>query len=250
MISVDPINHGISVDANSVMLQPLTYDLLVRLLKNKNETVTIDQLTSEVWEGVVVSPDTLKQRIFLLRKALEEAAIDPSIIQSIRGKGYRLVYPLKMQETAISRISLKGKLLIVGFFVAAVIGLWKGKNALQYELPANNRVVFWTESTMENPNEKVEELKQTWLNILSSNEEINFIASTMALGKDMSTRARSVRTGLISYWSIFEAGDSVSIRLQIIEPKTATVLRSDVISLNNFNKIAPTLQIQLDTNPT
>lgn len=66
MISLDPIHHTITVGSREVELQPLTFALFAKLLEHKNEILSIDALTDEVWGTVTVSPDTLKQRIFLL----------------------------------------------------------------------------------------------------------------------------------------------------------------------------------------
>ncbi len=75
VISLDSIHHKIVVGSKVVELQPLTFALFAKLLEHKNRIVSDAVLTDEVWGNVTVSPATLKQRIFLLRKALEEAHV-------------------------------------------------------------------------------------------------------------------------------------------------------------------------------
>ena len=79
MISLDPIHHKVTVGSSVVELQPLTFALFAKLLEHKNQIVSLVVLTDEVWGDVTVSPDTLKQRIFLLRKALEEAGVKTKV---------------------------------------------------------------------------------------------------------------------------------------------------------------------------
>lgn len=99
MISLDPIHHKVIIGSQSVELQPLTFGLFAKLFEHRNQVVSIAVLTDEVWGNVTVSPDTLKQRIFLLRKALEEAGVEACSVQSVRGQGYRLVVPEEKRAT-------------------------------------------------------------------------------------------------------------------------------------------------------
>jgi TolB-like protein/Tfp pilus assembly protein PilF len=45
----------------------------------------------QVWPGVVVSPETVTQRVKLLRQALGDSADNPRYILAVRGHGYRLL---------------------------------------------------------------------------------------------------------------------------------------------------------------
>jgi TolB-like protein len=44
-----------------------------------------------VWPGVVISPETVTQRVKVLRDALSDDAKKPRYIEGVRGRGYRLV---------------------------------------------------------------------------------------------------------------------------------------------------------------
>jgi len=69
----------------------LSYRLLVALAKAAPNVVSHDTLAREVWGQVVVSPETLVQRIRLLRRALGDSATDPKYVITVRGAGYRLL---------------------------------------------------------------------------------------------------------------------------------------------------------------
>lgn len=53
--------------------------------------LSTDQLMSQVWPGVVVSPETLVQRVKLLREALDKGGGENRYVLTLRGRGYRLV---------------------------------------------------------------------------------------------------------------------------------------------------------------
>lgn len=80
-------------------LQPLSFDLLLALVRRAPEPVPVRSLMKEVWPKLVVGPETVSQRVKLLRAALGDDADQPRYIAGIRGKGYRVVAP-------VSRVSL------------------------------------------------------------------------------------------------------------------------------------------------
>jgi TolB-like protein/Flp pilus assembly protein TadD len=53
--------------------------------------VSIDTLMSQVWSGLVVNPETVSQRIKLLRDAIGDDSRAPRYIASVRGRGYKLL---------------------------------------------------------------------------------------------------------------------------------------------------------------
>lgn len=69
----------------------LSYRLLISLAGAAPNVVSHDTLAQEVWGDVVVSPETLVQRIRLLRRALGDNAIAPRYVTAVRGAGYRLL---------------------------------------------------------------------------------------------------------------------------------------------------------------
>ena len=77
-----------------IELPPLSFDLLIALARNAPNPVTVDDLIGRVWPGLVVSPETVSQRVMLLRNALGDDARAPRYIAGRRGRGYRLVVPV------------------------------------------------------------------------------------------------------------------------------------------------------------
>jgi TolB-like protein/DNA-binding winged helix-turn-helix (wHTH) protein len=74
-----------------IPLPGLSFDLLLELVRSSPNLVTYDQLMSGVWPGIVVSPETVTQRVKLVRDALGDDARSPRYVSGIRGRGYRVI---------------------------------------------------------------------------------------------------------------------------------------------------------------
>ncbi len=74
-----------------IQLPKLSFDLLLTLARRSPDVVTYDELMDRVWPGLVVSPETIVQRVRLLRSAIGDDAAEPRYIEALRSRGYRLV---------------------------------------------------------------------------------------------------------------------------------------------------------------
>lgn len=74
-----------------IRLPKLSYRMLLVLAEAAPAVVTQDELVERVWNGRVVSPETVTQRVKLLRAALGDDASQPRYIALVRGQGYRLI---------------------------------------------------------------------------------------------------------------------------------------------------------------
>jgi TolB-like protein/DNA-binding winged helix-turn-helix (wHTH) protein len=86
-----------------VPLPKLSFDLLLALIEAAPRIVTTDELMERVWPGLVVSPETISQRVKLLRGALDDDPKQPRYIASVRSRGYRLIAPVAPLEEAGNR---------------------------------------------------------------------------------------------------------------------------------------------------
>jgi len=80
-----------------VALPKLSYDLLVALVESSPALLSQQELMEKVWPDRVIGDETLKQRIKLLRKSLNDSASSPKYIEAIRGRGYRLIPQVKRE---------------------------------------------------------------------------------------------------------------------------------------------------------
>jgi TolB-like protein/DNA-binding winged helix-turn-helix (wHTH) protein/tetratricopeptide (TPR) repeat protein len=93
-LTIDTGRQRVLRDEREIPLPKLSFDLLLTLVRAAPNVVTLDALTQEVWPNVVVSPETLSQRVKLLRVALGDDSRNPRYIASLRGRGYRFIQPV------------------------------------------------------------------------------------------------------------------------------------------------------------
>jgi TolB-like protein/DNA-binding winged helix-turn-helix (wHTH) protein len=74
-----------------ISLPKLSFDLLLAMIRAAPKVLSIDELMTQVWPGIVVSPETVSQRVKLLRDALGDNPHNPRYIAGLRGRGYRLM---------------------------------------------------------------------------------------------------------------------------------------------------------------
>jgi DNA-binding winged helix-turn-helix (wHTH) protein/Flp pilus assembly protein TadD len=75
----------------AIALPKLSYDLLLALADSAPALLSQAQIMQKVWPDRVIGDETIKQRVKLLRKALNDDASAPSYIEAVRGRGYRLL---------------------------------------------------------------------------------------------------------------------------------------------------------------
>ena len=78
-------------DRELVAMQPQVFDLLVHLLKHRNQVVSRDNLIELVWGGRTVSDSTLDSRINAARNAIGDNGKEQRLIRTIPRKGLRFV---------------------------------------------------------------------------------------------------------------------------------------------------------------
>ncbi|MBS0578398.1 MAG: tetratricopeptide repeat protein [Proteobacteria bacterium] len=74
-----------------IPLPRLSFDLLLALARAAPNLLTFDQLTERVWPGLVITPETISQRVKLVRASLGDNPHAPRYIGGVRGRGYRMV---------------------------------------------------------------------------------------------------------------------------------------------------------------
>jgi TolB-like protein/DNA-binding winged helix-turn-helix (wHTH) protein/Tfp pilus assembly protein PilF len=90
-LTVDVGRARVSRADTEIPLPKLSFDLLHALVEAAPNLVTADELVNRVWAGLVVSSETVSQRVKLLRSALGDDARRPRYIAAVRSRGYRLV---------------------------------------------------------------------------------------------------------------------------------------------------------------
>jgi TolB-like protein/DNA-binding winged helix-turn-helix (wHTH) protein len=88
---VDPAAGQISRDGESARLDTRAMRLLLCLAEHPGEVVSIDELLTQVWSGVTVSPDSVYQAVASLRRVLGDDPKQSAYIATVPRLGYRMV---------------------------------------------------------------------------------------------------------------------------------------------------------------
>lgn len=88
---IDVRRRQVTRNGADLGISGLSFDLLMTLVRAAPDLVATDALMEAVWSGIIVSPETVKQRVKLLRQGLGDDADNPRYIAGLRGHGYRMV---------------------------------------------------------------------------------------------------------------------------------------------------------------
>jgi transcriptional activator of cad operon len=88
---VDADTDTITCEGRTQKLEPRMMRLLLLLADSQGAVVSSDQMLTQIWPGVVVSPASVYQAISQLRRVLGDTDPEPTYIATVPRKGYRLV---------------------------------------------------------------------------------------------------------------------------------------------------------------
>jgi DNA-binding response OmpR family regulator len=89
-VVVDPAARRCTAHGVEVALRPREFDLLAELVRRAGEAVSRDHLMTTVWDAHWYgSTKTLDMHVSALRRKLGAAGVDPTLITTLRGFGYR-----------------------------------------------------------------------------------------------------------------------------------------------------------------
>lgn len=90
-ISLDEGSHEVTHDGEPIDLTPREFELLACLMRHHGKVLSRDQLLRQAWGWeIVVETKTVDTHIKRLRDKLESAGVDPDVVETVRGYGYRL----------------------------------------------------------------------------------------------------------------------------------------------------------------
>ena len=90
-IRLDETSHEVMNGETPIDLTPREFELLACLMQNSGKVLSRDQLLRQAWGWeIVVETKTVDTHIKRLRDKLEAAGVDPNIVETVRGYGYRL----------------------------------------------------------------------------------------------------------------------------------------------------------------
>jgi TolB-like protein/DNA-binding winged helix-turn-helix (wHTH) protein/tetratricopeptide (TPR) repeat protein len=93
-LQIDTARQTVAQNGVEIALPRLSYELLLALVRAHPRMLSNDDLMSSVWAPAIVNPETVSQRVKLLKHSLGEDPADPKYILGIRGRGYRMAVPV------------------------------------------------------------------------------------------------------------------------------------------------------------
>lgn len=98
---IDPVRREVTLNNEVIMLTALEFDLLHFLAKNPNRVWRRAELIQSVWDYEYVGDQRVVDvHIGQIRKKIEADASQPSLIQTVRGVGYKFEVPTSNQSAA------------------------------------------------------------------------------------------------------------------------------------------------------
>ena len=97
-LDLDVDQRRLTRQGRDLELSKLTFRALHVLASAAPALVTKDELTDRVWKGRAVSPETVAQRVKMLRAALQDDAGNPRYVEVVRGQGYRWIAPVEPKQ--------------------------------------------------------------------------------------------------------------------------------------------------------
>jgi len=105
---VEPSLNRLSHGDTTIQLELKVMDVLVCLAERAGEVVTRQEIVDRVWATEFISDNTLTHAITEIRNALGDDARNPSFIETIHRRGYRLIAsfePAVSDEATVSKVA-------------------------------------------------------------------------------------------------------------------------------------------------
>jgi TolB-like protein/DNA-binding winged helix-turn-helix (wHTH) protein/tetratricopeptide (TPR) repeat protein len=97
---VQPLRGQVIGPSGPVHMEPKVMDVLIALASRPGEVIERTELVNEVWGGRAVTDEPLTRCIAELRRILKDSRREPSYVETVPKRGYRLVAPVKTQVSA------------------------------------------------------------------------------------------------------------------------------------------------------
>jgi transcriptional activator of cad operon len=98
--TIDPMRAVMTRNEETVRLEWRTLRLLLCLAKHAGDVVSVEELLNEVWQGVIVTPDSVYQAVTALRRQLGDNSRQPAYIATVPRRGYRMVATVSSSSAA------------------------------------------------------------------------------------------------------------------------------------------------------
>lgn len=203
--TVDPSRREMHCGATRVSLEPLTFDLLLLLMRNGHRVVPRDEIFTSLWGDRFVSDTALSSQIKALRQALGDSGSAQHTIGTVHGRGFRFLREVAPVDGAVAARSAEGPRLRQGL-----------ERPLVAVLPFDNL------STENGGQFFADGITEDILNALSKHRWIGVVARNPAFALRNSTEgldavARRLDASYVVTGSVQRMGDRIRIYAEAVE---------------------------------
>lgn len=106
--------------------EPQTWRVLMLLANYDGKLVTKEILVEKVWDGRAVTDDPINRAIREVRKSLDDSAHDPTYVETLHKRGYRLLVPVELHnppEPEVAQPAKSGPSPRLWKLVAAILAI-------------------------------------------------------------------------------------------------------------------------------
>ncbi len=91
MFSINIEDRSLSHDGTPIDLSPKPFLMLLYFVSNPRQLLTTEDILKGVWPDSIVTPDSVKDYVAVIRRALNDSANNSGYIETVRGVGYRFI---------------------------------------------------------------------------------------------------------------------------------------------------------------
>lgn len=122
---VQPKNNTITNGSDCIHLEPKVMDVLVHLAQHANDVLSKEQIIRAIWPDTFVTDDVLIHAVSELRRAFQDDARNPKVIQTIPKRGYQLVARVRfLKDRPNWRLGAAAGVLLVLSLTVVLTWIW------------------------------------------------------------------------------------------------------------------------------
>ncbi len=235
---VQPQLNIVQSRGKSTRVKPRSMAVLVHLAQAKGEVVPKKELMDAVWGQSVVTEDVLTQSIVELRKAFDDSAGEPKIIETIRRVGFRLLQPVTAAGSSPRKASFFGALVrrkvltlavavmvLVGGAIAYVLNVHLAEAPVEHTAPSVAVLPFVNLSDEQDTDYFSDGLSEEILNTLARIPGLRVPARTSSFafrGRDEDIRVigNSLNVATVLEGSVRRSGQQIRVAAQLVDAST------------------------------
>lgn len=241
---VQPQTNTLQANGGTKHVEPKAMQVLVYLSEHADEVVTKERLIGAVWADTFVTDDVLTRCISELRKAFEDDAKNPQVIETIPRCGYRVIAAVQGAEAQPAaarapRRRLPIALAVVAGLLILAIALNVGNLRRQLfrsgpPVPIHSLAVLPLANLSGDPDQEyfADGMTEELITDLAKIGALRVISRTSVMGykgahKPLPEIARELNVDAIIEGTVQRSGSRVRIAAQLIEARTDQHLWSE-----------------------